>query len=366
MIKVLHVFTDMGIGGTEKVIYQISDYLLSDHNFEVSIVSTNGPMEQKFIQRGINNYRIKNFKKKYSIFSNIKELYKVIKAVNPDIIHTHSLYSLMLVYFIKRIFSSKLNFKIIHTGHGGPKRNYDQLASKLIKMADKYICISEYSYKKLLKSTTANNIELIRNGVDQPKQNEEAKIQQTKGKLKMGFIGRLTEQKGVIYIIKALETILKDKDLNISLKIVGDGDLVSELKEYVHLKRLSSNVEFVGYKENPWVHVNDCHMILMPSLWENGGLVAMEAIVRGHTVIVSSIQGLKDTVIHGVNGYHVEPGNTESLAKIILDLYETETFISINNKEKNQYLFINSTGPKMKKLYYNTLGKDKDHDKSSA
>lgn len=350
-LNLLHVFTDMGIGGTERVMYQISDFMLDEKGVTVTVASTDGPMEKKFLERGIKNFRVRNFKKKHKIFSNIKDLSGIIKKTNPNVIHTHSLYSLVLIFFISKYLNKK-KFKIVHTGHGGPKKNYDRIARKLVWMTDRYIAISEYSYSNLIERSKSSKVKLIRNGVDLPSQDEKSLGDVTEKPLKISFIGRLTKQKGLIYLLEAVKEMVSINKKKVHLKIVGDGDLKNELEEYVKIHNLETYITFLGYQEKPWQMVADSQVIVMPSIWENGGLVAMEAIVRDYTVVASKIQGLKDTISDCYNGYYITPSDSSSIVRVITDIYEgKKELIQLSTKEKSKYVFNESTGPKLKKLY---------------
>lgn len=347
-MKVLHIFPELGIGGTEKVILQISDYIGSVEDAKIGMCSTDGPKKADFEKRGIKLFNIPNFKEKSKILSNIYYLKKASKEFDPDIVHTHSLYALLIMFLVRKAYRRR--FKIVHTGHGGPRKNYDFFAGKLVKLCDAYLTISKTSFEYL--RTKGNNAYYVRNGVDIPDDTEVYKVSK-KGDmdfLDVAFIGRLTEQKGIPTIIEAINML--QPNLNIKLHIVGDGEDRQKLELMVANLGLGEKISFLGYMRNPWKYVQSIPIVVMPSLWEPGGLVALEAIVRNHTLIATNVGGLKEEIVDGENGYLIEVNDAMYLAKLILEIYNGEkNYLVASEQVKNNYYFNKSTGPKIRQIY---------------
>ncbi|MQR87685.1 glycosyltransferase [Bacillus megaterium] len=354
MSKILHIFPELGGGGTEDVILKITNYISYKSDIKIAICAEteSGIRASDFQKANIELFNIPFLCNKKKIFRNLINLNTAIKKFKPQLIHTHSLYVLVLAYIIKKI--SKIDYRIIHTGHGGPRANYDQLATRLIWMVDKYITISKYSYEYIIQKCQKEKVELIYNGTEAPKDFEIVDNKLAFEKLKMVFIGRLTHQKGLTILIEAIEKLHK-KGFDFKVIVIGSGEEHDNLERMIKEKKLESSFEFKGYVKEPWAEISDYPVVVMPSLWEPGGLVAIEAIVRNHTIIGSNIQGLKDTINDGENGYIFEAGNSEDLAAKILYIYSNHKYINLSIAERDKYLFENRTGPKYLKLYKKIL-----------
>ncbi|CAN7690077.1 glycosyltransferase [Paenibacillus sp. LjRoot153] len=349
-LKVLHIFPVLDIGGTEKVILNISSYLIDELKCEVAICTTTGRRKDLFESKGVNIYNIPKFTNKLYIMSNLREIYKCIKSFRPDIIHTHSLYSLILVYILKK--QTKFSYPIVHTGHGGPNRNYDKLAAKFCSLPNRYIALTEQSRSYLENASKHSNVVLIGNGVEEPPDDEVCFIPEgNSSRLELAFIGRLTQQKGVPILIQSIEQLVT-KGIDVNLQIIGDGELRDTLEKTVISKNLEKNIFFRGFQKDPWKVVSKIPIIVMPSLWEQGALVAMEAIVRNHTLIASNILGVNHVIEPNQNGYMFNAENVEQLVNILLDIYSSKLpLISLNKEERTKYLFTKSTAPKLLNLY---------------
>jgi glycosyltransferase involved in cell wall biosynthesis len=94
----------------------------------------------------------------------------------------------------------------------------------------------------------------------------------------------------------------------------------------------------------------------MPSLWEQGALVAIEAIIRNHTIISTNINGINDVVIDGESGYLFERMDAAEFANILESLSRGERkLINISLDERREFLFPERTGVNIYNLYRELL-----------
>ncbi|MEF1230679.1 glycosyltransferase, partial [Vibrio fortis] len=112
-----------------------------------------------------------------------------------------------------------------------------------------------------------------------------------------GMVCRLTNQKGVHYLIPIIEEFLKNE---LQIVIVGTGDplLASQLKELSALH--SEKFSFVEAYNNELAHLVEAgsDFFLMPSEFEPCGLNQIYSMAYGTLPIVRSVGGLKDSVNH--------------------------------------------------------------------
>ncbi|CAI0761035.1 Glycogen synthase [Serratia entomophila] len=354
--KVMNVFPVLDAGGTEDVILKTSNFLINEKKVTVSILAdcSGGRRKQNFIDTGIELFDNPSAKNKKDILGNIRSLKKAATQFKPDIVHTHSIYSLIVAFGAKLLGG---DFKIVHTGHGGPTANYDEISRNFSFMADRYITLSRESFGVISRDGKRKNVRLIYNGTSAPNEDElyHGNEPQNNGKLKLGFIGRVTKQKGLPTLIDALGKI-NQRGIDFELMLVGDGEDRPKLESQVSSLGLSEKVIFNGYSEAPWLLMKDVPIIVMPSLWEQAGLVAIEAMIRNRTVITTSINGLKDVVIDAETGYLFEKLDSEKLADILEELsLGKRKLIHISESKRNEFLFSERTGEKIHDLYEELL-----------
>lgn len=125
------------------------------------------------------------------------------------------------------------------------------------------------------------------------------------------YFGRLSEEKGILTLIKAMEGIHSD------LYIVGSGPLKEEIQEYVSTNNLT-NIKLLGFKSGQELIdiVGNAKAVVLPSEWyENGPYSAIEALQLGRPIIGADIGGIPELV--DGNGCLFETGKTDKLFKNI-------------------------------------------------
>mgnify|MGYP001578293063 CR=1 FL=1 len=140
------------------------------------------------------------------------------------------------------------------------------------------------------------------------------------------FLGRLSNEKGVITLINAFKILKDTVNKNTMLKIVGDGPLKTQIEDMMKTDGIS-DVELTGRKTH-----SECMEILgkarfmvIPSIWyETFPLTALESFSCGKAVIASRLGALAEIVQDQKTGLLFEPGNPEDLALKMKWMIENE------------------------------------------
>ncbi|WP_139684443.1 glycosyltransferase [Vibrio tasmaniensis] len=175
------------------------------------------------------------------------------------------------------------------------------------------------------------NVKLLHCGVNTEQFPMQPKVEEKQ--LRLVFLGRLVEQKGIHHLIEALAPIAEP--LNIHLDIVGTGDLEDQLIEQVQQQNLTRNVTFLGAKPHEWVkqHLSHYDSLVAPFCFsqtgcvDTGPLVLKEAMAVGTPVITTNIMGCKEIVTPDT-GYLVNEKNVEELR------YAIESFAQLSSNAK--------------------------------
>ena len=121
---------------------------------------------------------------------------------------------------------------------------------------------------------------------------------------KLLILGRLAPQKGHDIAFDALAHL---KDLPWQLSVVGDGALRGDLERRVDSLGLRDRVAFSPATLDVPGLLAKTDVLLMPSRWEGLGIVAMEGMAAGRTVIASNVDGLSGLIRDGETGFLAEP-----------------------------------------------------------
>ena len=130
------------------------------------------------------------------------------------------------------------------------------------------------------------------------------------------YFGRISEEKGIITLLKAMEKLQS----NTPLYILGTGALEEQVKEYIKAHNLEEKVKMFGFKSGDELKkfVAQAKCIILPSEWyENGPYAIMEAMSQGKPVIVSRFGGLPEIVEDQKTGFICNPFDSEDLKNCI-------------------------------------------------
>ena len=130
-------------------------------------------------------------------------------------------------------------------------------------------------------------------------------------------IGRLIPIKGHLVLLRALAQA-RARVPDVTLDLAGRGPLEPALKAYVRELGLEDAVRFLGFVSPVQRAVEDAAIVVVPSLGEGFGMVALEAMERARPVIASAVGGLPEIVVDGETGLVVPSGDAEALAEAIV------------------------------------------------
>ncbi|MEF2889959.1 MAG: glycosyltransferase [Turicibacter sanguinis] len=147
------------------------------------------------------------------------------------------------------------------------------------------------------------------------------------------YFGRLSEEKGIITLIKAVEK------LNVTLYVVGTGPLKEEIDNYIITNSIN-NVKMLGFKSGNELKeiVRNSKAIILPSEWyENGPYSAIESLQLSRPIIGANIGGIPE-LIDG-NGLIFESGSVHSLKESIskFESFNSEEIEQLEKKSKEIY-----------------------------
>ena len=137
---------------------------------------------------------------------------------------------------------------------------------------------------------------------------------------RVACIGRLDAEKGHRILIDAAQ-ILKRRNVEVELVLLGDGPERAALEELIAADDLAEQVRIMGWVDGESVRrvIASSRAVVLPSFAESLPVVLMEALALGRPVIATRTGGVAELVEPGVNGWLVDAGSAEQLAGALGD-----------------------------------------------
>jgi len=258
--------------------------------------------------------------------------YLIIKKEKIEIIHAHWILPQGFIgILLKKIFK----LPILVTIHGSdlfPLKNrfFKSMQRFVIKNANFVTVNSPAARDELIKRFPeySHKIKTIPMGIDTNlfnRRNLRKPSRYSKNKLLL-FVGRLSDQKGLQYLIDSLQEVIRHYP-NVKLLIIGEGAYKKFLIDKSISKSVELNIEFLGplsHKDISYYY-NIADIFVMPSLsnetgTESLGLALLEAMASGCAVIGTNVGGIPYIVKNGRNGVLIQQKNSYELSKAIITL----------------------------------------------
>jgi len=155
---------------------------------------------------------------------------------------------------------------------------------------------------------------------------ETIKVKKTRGRIQLCMVGTITEGKGQLVAVQALAK-LKKKGIRANLWLVGreTEPYSTRLKKEIAALGVKDDVEFVGYKTNPYAYMKAADIVPACARSEAFGRTTAEPMIIGTPVVGSNSGGTAELITDGVTGLLFKPMDADDLAKKIEKMQAMDT-----------------------------------------
>lgn len=345
-------------GGVEKNLFIISRYLVKKIK-DISLITVSNSYRKKF------DKKIKFISPKNTFWDNIgrrKKFFISLLILFFEILKNRNALVLCFQGNIYCTFLCKiLGIKIIVRSNSAPdgwsQNFFKYLCFKYIFRLSDIIIVNSKEFKKKFKKKFDLNTICIYNPLDKSKIIQKSKIKSLlkfdKEKFNLINVGRFTDQKDQITLLKAVK-LIKDK-ISLQLTIVGKGKEEENLKKFIKNNNLKSLVRLVNFTDNPYNLINSSDIFILSSLYEGLPNVLLESQVLKKFIISTDCPtGPKEILMNGKAGFLFKPKDYKKLAKLIVYASKNKSKLKkmSNLGYKNLSRFDYNTNTKK---YYSTI-----------
>jgi glycosyltransferase involved in cell wall biosynthesis len=342
-------------GGMEKVAYELYNHLAE--NEEVTLIKWGG--SNKWLPLVLPNILIRMF--------------LILSTSKIDVIYLQDgLLSPLGV--ISKIFRIPVMITIHGLDITYKNRLYQRIVSNSVRRLDKIICVSQATKNECLKrEIPEEKLIVVPNGINnefniENKNNKEHLRDMLAEELNIDLdnkrillsVGRLVERKGLHWFVENVIPKIIGKKKDIIYLIAGDGTFKEKIKESIYKNNLEKYVIIIGKIDDKRLKLiyNVADIFIMPNIrvkdnMEGFGVVALEAASCGVPVVATDLEGIKDAIKNGENGFLVEPYNAGQFADIITKLLEKDHERESFGEAARKFTLQNYNWDNVTKIYLN-------------
>lgn len=270
---------------------------------------------------------------------------QAIKDSQFDIVHAHTprkLFAEAVAFyklFSTRKFPYVVSVRLLNRSLTGSWMGAAQVYQKTIEKHTlkhaRFVIVQTKENKGIVNKDFGiplDRIRIVPNGVDtelfNPKrcrQEESGTEDSWKEKIVL-FAGRLTTQKGLQYLFKAIPRV--EKNFNgVRFYIVGDGPLKKHLQDLAKELNIAGKVVFLGEAKHKDMvkFYSEADIVVLPSLSESFPNVMLEAMSMEKPIVATKVGVIPEVATHKENAILVEPGSCEQIAASIVDLLSSDS-----------------------------------------
>lgn len=310
-MRIVQFLGSIGWGGLENVFVTLCNELSKSICVDV-IVFKKSAIVQKF-DKNINVHLLYSNPSRLNPLLYI-ELYRLLKKLNPNIVHTHSAKSTQIFYYLNKV----LNIPHIATKHNSRK-------GKIFNKLQNVIAVS----KSVKESISHNNVNVIYNAIE-----PEKILPIDKNKIfTILAIGRLDKIKGFDILIQECAKL----NFPFELQIVGEGEERDALEAEIKKMQLDDKINLLGFRKDIPQLMQSADVVVISSHNEGFSLVVIEALFYANVLVSTKVGGSIEILDKRflIDDFDI----ATKIDHIYLNYkeYEDEFFV-LKNKHKDRFL----------------------------
>lgn len=339
-MKVLYINNGLASGGVEKLLNDMLPRINASGNYcELLILfDNNAKYLDSLRNNGVHVQVVPERIYKKGHISRMLYIMDYIKNNEFDIVHANEFPLIYYCSLIKNVLGKKMP-KLIMTEHNTDnRRRHIKLSRPIEKFIywnyDMVTSISDKVQEVLLEWLQIDNnpkYKVIYNGIDlayfqnskpYARENLVSNLQDEDNLL--CIIGSFTEQKNYFFMLEVMEKLPE----NYHLVCLGEGPLKQKITNEIIQKKLQERVHLLGFRKDVANILKTVDALVIPSLWEGFGLIAVEAMATRTPIVASDVPGLAEVI--GNAGIKCPVNDLDKFTKAIKEV--------VNNREYYQRL----------------------------
>lgn len=328
-----------------------ASHFLHEKTNVISVIDENSKLEKYYKDTKYKYYKIKKTAF-ISSYIRAKKLAKIIDDNKIDIIHAHWTKDLLVAVLAKKLSTCKPD--IAQTRNMTMTRFKDDFYHRWLYRSISLLLPVTFQVKeqleKFIPQEIRPKIEVLYMGAETPQkisveEKQKLRLQYNLGSsFTVGIVGRIEEDKGQYLVVDAVKKLLS-KTFDIKALIVGspmNEIYLKELKDSIKKEGIEKNIIFTGFTTEAQKLMQVCDVIVLATRRETFGLVLIEAMKSGVSVIGTDNAGPLEIIDDKESGLLFKMKDSDSLAqkiKLLIENEELKNKLARNANEKAMKVF---------------------------
>lgn len=328
----LHVVGPSKFGGDSVLVLELARAAVA-HGFRVDVIAGDPRFQELIRAEGLGLVDLDVLEREIRPAADLAALVRLsalLRRSSYDIVHTHT----SKPGVIGRLAATRSGVPgIMHTVHlfgfheeSGPLATgvYSRVERAAAHWCDRIVTVSEYhrDWALRLGIGTAEKVVAIPNGVPTHRASGRRPVADVRAELGVAdrllvvSTGRLAEQKGLEYLVRAIPLLGPDR-ARVRVVLAGDGPLLAPLTALAAELGVVDEVRFLGFRRDIGDLLAAADVVALPSLWEGLSISLLEAMAAGRPVITTTIGSNREVTRDGAVAMLVPPKDPGALAAAI-------------------------------------------------
>ena len=296
------------------------------HNV-LALMGCEGELSERLANCGVKTVFAPSLIRDIDIVKDLKavwQLRNVIREFSPDLVACHS----SKAGILGRLAAQLENTTNVFTAHGWsfeenvplvPRNIYLALERRLAKKTSRFIAVAEDGKQIAVKNRICDpdRISVIHYGVSDLRVNF---VREPSDVFTLTMVAGFRRQKDHSTLIKALAGL---KDRNWKLNLLGDGELMGEIRNLVESHGLEERVRFQGAVRDVLPTLGQTDVMVLTTHWEGLPISIIEGCSVGLPTIASDVSGVREEVINDFNGILVGHEDVQAVRGAITSLMDS-------------------------------------------
>src|SRR5438067_6969160 len=346
-IRVLRVIARLNMGGPALHVAYLSAGL-EDRGYDTTLVAGSLALGEESMSSvaeglGVPIVTVPELHREISPLRDLRAVYhlaELIRERRPQILHTHTAKAGAIGRMAAMLAGDAAPPIVVHTFHGHVLRGYfGPLRSGFFRLLERWLARRTTALVAVSPEVRDDLVELgiapaekftvVRLGIELDERvGTDADGVETRrllgiapDRFVVGWIGRMTGVKRTDDVLVAVRR-LRDRGVDAVLCMVGDGPDRDAVERRAHELGIVRDSFFLGYQDEVAPYYAAFDALILPSANEGTPVSAIEALAGGRPVVATRVGGVPDVVRDGEDGFLVEAGDVDGLAKRLAALAE--------------------------------------------